>query len=385
MEKELNSVDNKVKFSWKIKWILSALLLALWSSSFSYSQESDSLQNENRYEKIEFKKMDSYVIFEGIEHARQETLKYRNSIFEMIRQLFTKDDRFWFPEFYDICEETENLLKWIENEENALLILNNLKRQLEYDINVEKNVECRLALCKILSIVKDKKNLLNWIVKDPIELLKQNLKVWDVILINKKMDWWDDIWTKALKFYDEKLRTDFWHCLIFAWFDENWDIIIIHSTTETIHIWKPWVERVRLIDYLKKCWCNLYDCVVLRAISSGCSTELLNNVNQKIWSDYDFFAALNQWLWKWNSMNGTYNCAEVIFQSFPIDLLIKLNENDVCGFDESFKWKLDAEINEKYLKYLCQQSKKFQNAAFPNDLFDYPYLFNPVYMSTVEK
>ena len=51
MEKERKNIDSETKFSWKIKWILAALLLVLWSSSFSYAQDNDSLQQENRYEK----------------------------------------------------------------------------------------------------------------------------------------------------------------------------------------------------------------------------------------------------------------------------------------------------------------------------------------------
>jgi hypothetical protein len=38
--------------------------------------------------------MVSYVDFDEVERVRQNTVKYRNSIFEMTRQLLTKDDRF---------------------------------------------------------------------------------------------------------------------------------------------------------------------------------------------------------------------------------------------------------------------------------------------------
>lgn len=244
MEKERKNIDSKAKFSWKIKWILAALLLVLWSSSFSYAQDNDSLQQENRYVKIDFKKMNSYIVFDEFENVRQNTVKYRNSIFEMTRQLFTRDDRFWFPEFDNIREEAERLLEWIENEENCQWILNNLIRHLEYDISLEKNVECRQALTKILSIVKDKKNILNWVVNDPLELLKQNLKVWDIILINKKNSPFD-IWTKALKIFDDKYLTDFTHVLIFIWFDGDWNILVRHSTTATEKFHRIGVENTR--------------------------------------------------------------------------------------------------------------------------------------------
>lgn len=380
MEKERKYIDSKAKFSWKIKWILAALLLALWSSNFSYSQESDSFQKENRYEKIEFKEMDSYVIFDGIEHARQETIKYRNSIFEMTRQLFKKDERFWFSEFDDICEETENLLKWIENEENALLILNNLKRQLEYDINVEKNVECRLALCKILSIVKDKISLLNWVVNDPIELLKQNLKIWDIILINKKLNTFD-IWSDALKFFDEKFLTDFTHVLIFIWFDENWNIMVRHSTTETERLHKIWVEETSFLSYLfdsDRCDAKYCDILVLRPIPE-IRQSILDFSKDKIWCWYDSKAALRQWLWLQNDFNDKYNCVELVTHGIQRDSLY----SQYGEYAVWFKWDLQRNIDETMNFVLDWKIAELNWKSFPNDLLN--SCFESQYMTTIFK
>ena len=54
------NIDIKSKSSVKIRWIIAALLLALWSHNFLYSQENGSLNRENdslkkdsKYEQIE--------------------------------------------------------------------------------------------------------------------------------------------------------------------------------------------------------------------------------------------------------------------------------------------------------------------------------------------
>ncbi len=384
MEKERKNIDNKVKFSWKIKWILAALLLALWSSNFSYSQESDSLQKESKYEKIKFKEMDSYVIFDGIEHARQETIKYRNSIFEMTRQLFTKDDRFWFHEFDDICEETNNLLEWIENEENCQWILNNLIRHLEYDISVEKNVECRQALTKILSIIKDKKNILNWVVNDPLELLKQNLKVWDIILINKKNSPFD-IWTKALKIFDDKYLTDFTHVLIFIWFDEDWNILVRHSTTVTEKLHEIWVENTTLSSYVfdkDRSNAEWYDIVVLRPDESILQSILASS-EEKLGSWYDNLSALRQWLWLSNTFDDKYNCVELITQSISFDENKKVPFSD--DWEYSFLWKLNENIRNIYIESMKNDVHKIRSKTHPNDFFEYQNLLIPVYLWHISK
>ena len=383
MEEGKNIIeDSELKFSWKIRWILVALLFALWSSSFSYAQENDSLQQENRYESIDFKKMDSYIRFDGLEHVKQKTLKYRNNIFEMTRQLFKKDERLWFPEFDEICEEAENLLKWIENEENCLLILNNLIRRLEYDISIEKNAVCRLALSRILSIVKDKKNILNWVVDDPIELFKQNLRVWDIILINKKLNAFD-IWSAALKSFDEKHPTDFTHALIFIWFNENWDIMVRHSTTETERWHEQWVEETSFLSYLfdsDRCNADGCDVAILRP-----NLEILQSIldfsGWKIGSSYDDRAALRQWLGLFNNLNDWYNCVEIITQ------WIQMME-DFCDVDweMSLKWKIDENVIKSYNDYIRNIIIPIiRGKTFPNDFFENPELFVIVYLCTLTK
>lgn len=381
------NIDIKSKSSVKIRWIIAALLLALWSHNFLYSQENGSLNRENdslkkdsKYEQIEFIKMDSYVKFWEIEHTREKTIKYRNNIFQMLYQLFNEDDRFWFPEFYDISDEVMSSLEWIENEENAILILNNLKKQLEYDINMEKSVECRKALAKALSILKDKINIINWIPSDPIELLKKNLEVWDVILINKNLKDFD-IWSDALKFFDDKYLTDFTHVLIFIWFDENWNIMVRHSTTETERLHKIWVEETSFLSYLldpDRCNANWCDVVVLKPIPE-IRQSILNFSMEKIWCWYDNRAALRQWLWKKNNFNNKYNCAEIVTQWIQMTEYVNNHE-----YNMSFKWKLYENFCEEYHDYLRNVLiPEFRTKTFPNDFFEYLELFKLKYICTL--
>jgi len=365
----------------KIKWIIVALLLALWSSNFSYSQENDTLKQENKYEQIEFIKMDSYVKFWEMEHAREKTIRYRNNIFQMIYQLFKKDDRYWFPEFDDISEEVEASLEWIENEENALLILNNLKKQLEYDINVEKSIECRKALTKALSIVKDKMCILNWVVNNPIELLKQNLKVWDIILINKSLKDFD-IWSDALKFYDEKYLTDFTHMLIFIWFDEEWNIMVRHSTTETERLHKIWVEETSFLSYLldpDRCNANWCDVIILRPIPE-IRQSILDFSKDRIWCWYDSKVALMQWLWIQKKFDDKYNCVEIVTQWIEMPEYVGNIESNM-----SFEWELYEKIYEENYKYLRNVLvPQIRTKSHPNDTFLYlDYFFDMIYICTL--
>lgn len=372
MEKERKDIDIKTKFSWKIKWILAALLLALWSSNFSYSQESDILK---KGEKL---KLDSYVEFKENELKRVLDLKDRNNVFQMTWQLLHKDKRFWFHEFDSIWKGITEILDEIETREDCLLLLDDLQKQIEFEILIEKNAECRQALTKILSIVKDKKNILNWVVNDPIELLKQNLKVWDIILINKKLKAFD-IWSAALKFFDEKYLTDFTHVLIFIWFDEYWNIMVRHSTTETERLHKIWVEETLFLSYLfdsDRCDANWCDILVLRPIPE-IRQSILDFSRDKIWCWYDDKVALCQWLWLKNDFNNKYNCVELVTHG------IKRDTSQRSEYPVWFKWDLQKSIDETINSILDLKVDELNWMTFPNDLLGNPWFFKDVYMTTI--
>ena len=255
-------------------------------------------------------------------------------------------------------------------------------RQLEFDISVEKNAECRQALTKVLSIVKDKKNILNWVVNDPIELLKQNLKVWDIILINKKLKAFD-IWSAALKFFDEKYLTDFTHVLIFIWFDEDWNIMVRHSTTETEKLHKIWVEETSFLSYLfdsDRCDANWCDILVLRPIPE-IRQSILNFSKDKIWCWYDSKAALFQWMWYKNDFNNKYNCVELITH------WVKRNSDNSDEFINSIWCKDDLQKNLNKNINICfdWEISELNWKAFPNDLLEHSWLFKTVYLTTVER
>jgi len=379
MEKERKNIDSTAKFSWKIKWIVVALLLALWSSNFSYSQESGILKKGDKYEYCDKLKLDSYVEFKENELKRVLDLRDRNSVFQMIWQLLHKDKRFWFHEFDSIWNEITEILDEIETREDCLLLLDDFQRQIESEILREENVECRLALTFIVSKIKDRKNKIRGMAVEQSELLKKNLKIWDVLLINKKVKI-TDIGSHALKFYDEKYLTDFTHVLIFIWFDENWNILVRHSTTATEKFHKIGVENTKLNSYIfdkDRSNAEWYDIVVLRP-NASILQSLLKLSEDKIGSWYDNLSALRQWLWLSNTFDDKYNCVELVTQSMEFIRNKKPYFIGTCEYP--FLWKLQKDLENMYIEDLKNELQDLRSKTHPNNLFEFPNLLTPVYL-----
>ena len=374
MEKEKKSIDSETKFSWKIKWILATLLLVLWSSNFSYSQESDILKKGDKL------KLDSYVEFKENELKRVLDLNDRNNVFQMTWQLLHNDKRFWFHEFDSIWKEITEILDEIEIKDGCLSLLDDFQKQIEFEILREQNAECRLALTYIVSKIKDRKDKINGTDVEQSELLKKNLKIWDVLLINKKVKI-ADIGSQALKFYDEKYLTDFTHVLIFIWFDEKWNIMVRHSTTETEKFHKIWVEETTLESYLfdsDRCDAKCCDILVLRPIPE-IRQSILDFSKDKIWCWYDSKAALRQWLWLQNDFNDKYNCVELVTHGIHRDSLYSQHGEYAVWF----KWDLQRNIDEIMNFVLDWKIAELNWKAFPNDLLN--SCFENQYMTTIFK
>ena len=377
MEKNRKSIDSNVKFSWKIKWILAALMLALWSSNFSYSQENDSVK------KIDITKLDSYEQFRKNELVRCLRLRERNSVFKMFAQLVSNDTRNWFAEFHGIDEELKNIFSQMPRDENYVAKLDEFLADLDYLYILEKNIECRLAITYMKSRIFDEKlKFLNWNL-NANELLKKNLKVWDVILLNKKNAPFD-IWTKALKIFDDKYLTDFTHALIFIWFDGDWNILVRHSTTATEKFNKIGVENTMLDSYIfdkDRSGAEWYDIVVLRPDASILQS-LLELSEDKIGSWYDNLSALRQWLWLPNTFNDKYNCVELVTQSIKFDESKKVYYWDER--DYSFLWQLQRDIENIYIEDLKNEIQRLRSDAFPANILE-SSLFTNVYLTTINK
>lgn len=375
MEKEGKRIDSKVKFSWKIKWMLAALLLALWSSNFSYSQENDSVR------KVDITKLESYEQFRKNELVRCLTLKERNSIFQMFAKLITSDTRNGFMEFSEINKELKNIFEQMPKDESYIYELDNFLKELDYLYLKEKNIECRLAITYMKSRISDEKmKYIDWSL-DSGELLKRQLKIWDIILLNKKNSSFD-IWTKALKIFDEKYLTDFTHALIFIWFDESWNILVRHSTTAVEKFHEIGVENTKLDSYIfdkDRSNAEWYDIVVLRPDGSILQS-ILECSEEKLGSWYDNLSALRQGLWMRSNFNNKYNCVELITQSIDFD-------NDFEKNDTYFwiKWDLQEQMDNLYYEWLYHQKDNLSWKTFPNDLFEYPCFFKPVYLWSLSK
>lgn len=378
MEKKEYS-DIQKKSVTKIKWIVTALLLVLWSSHFSYSQENDSIKN-----KINITELKSYQKFRESEMARTLTLKERNSIFTMVYKLVANDTRHWFREFAEIDLELKNIFDQMPKDDKYIKVLNNFLSELNHLYINEKNVECRLAITYMKSRISDEKiRFLDWISKVD-ELLKRQLKVWDIILLNKKNSPFD-IWTKALKVFDEKYLTDFTHALIFIWFDDDWNILVRHSTTATEKFHRIGVENTTLNSYIfdkDRSGAEWYDIAVLRPDESILQS-LLKSSEDKLGCWYDNLSALRQWFWLPNTFDDKYNCVELVTQSMEIDENKRLFYSDTWEY--SFLWKLQRDIENMYNVDLKNEVQELKSMTHPNNLFEFPNLVTPVYLSTIKK
>ena len=364
--------------STKIKWIIAALLLALWSSSFSYSQEN--LSERNQYNVVDLK---AFQDFKEKELVREANLKRRNLIYQILWKLITDDNRHGFPEFNEIDEELQKILDEMTKDEFYISNLNQFLVDLNNLYLREKNIECRMAISHMKSRISDEKiRFLDWI-NEPYELLKRQLKVWDIILLNKKNSPFD-IWTKALKIYDEKYLTDFTHVLIFIWFDENWDILVRHSTTATEKFHKIGVENTTLNSYIfdkDRSNAEWYDIVVLRP-DPTIVQSILKLSEEKLESWYDNLSALRQWFGLPNTFNDRYNCVELVTQSIFFDESQMVHFDD--SWDYSFSWKLNKELEKLYAECLKIDVQDLRSKTFPDDLLD-SSLFKEVYSSTISK
>lgn len=306
-------------------------------------------------EKYNLTKLTSFINFSELELTRNLSLKSRNSFLKMIFSLFKKHNDIGFLEFSEIDKELNKFFHNIESDKNFLDILISMKSDLENEMLKQKFPENKLAIAYIISRIKDREILWSGHDADKLSLLKANLKVGDILLLNKKLKR-QDIWSKLLKVYDNKYLTDFSHSAVFIEFDEDWNIVVRHSTTKTeIHDMK-WVEDALLNKYMfdeDKNDALGYDILVLRP-NHDIKNDILHFTQDKIWKQYDSKTALRQWLWLKKQYNDKYNCVELIVQW--------LNPSDE-----------DDPLNELKLK------------TFPNDFLEYLDIFKPVYMTTIKR
>ena len=270
-------------------------------------------------------------------------------IFNIIWRFFKVDNETWFDEYDNLDIDLNN-----KNNDEIQNIIDTLEEKINNTWDIKKD----LKFTYLLSQAKNK-ILENWWVEDKKEQLKENIEVWDVILLNKKVDKADH-GTKILKAYWKEYETDFTHSAIIT----NTDPIKIrHATmswsTAGLEKWM-WVEEVELKRYLKKSKVKSYDALILSP-QQDIKDKIEAFSNKQIWKKYDLNAAIWWWIrWKdspWSSH------------------IWWLKKNKTWQFDDYFNC---VELIVQWL-----DDKKLQKITHPNEFLQYMSMFKPTYMTTI--
>ena len=291
--------------------------------------------------------IDNSEVFQPVETLKnfideKNWFKVIREIFMILWRLILSKNEVWYKEFNDIGIDSLNFDE--KSEEGLIWFMNFIEWKIDSTVDIKKILKFTYFLSVVKNKLLEKKSII-----DKEEQLKNNLAVWDIILLNKQLRW-KDIWTRLLEAYDDNYDTDFWHVAIVISTDP---IRIRHSTTENLKKGdrKWFVEDAELDWYLDKCGCSWYDIIVLRP-NHDIKNDILCFSKSKIGKQYDNRTALRQWLWLKKQYNDKYNCVELIVQ-----WLNPSNEKDP--------------LSELKIK------------AFPNDFFEYMDLFKPVYLTTI--
>lgn len=274
-------------------------------------------------------------------------------IFKIIGRFFKVNNETWLSEFNDLSED----IKKLDLENKTTNELNKIISDFEKQINKTWDIKKDLKLTYILSAVKDKKILKENPNLDKEGLLKNNLEIWDVILLNKKVKKLDS-WSKALKAYDGKYDTDFVHSAIITSKDP---IYIRHSTTFTAKKTGKWhVEEVNLFDYLRNSWTESFDLLSLRP-DENTKQKILEFSKNNLDKEYDNNAAIWWWI-RW--LDSNWNSAR---------WWIRKNK----------EWKKDDSFNCVEIIAQALDEEKLKNITHPNEFLEYMDIFQPTYITTM--
>ncbi len=270
-------------------------------------------------------------------------------IFNIIWRFFKVDNKIWFDEY-------DNLDLNLDNKTNDEI--QNIIETLEEKINNTWDIKKDLKFTYLLSQAKNKK-LENWWTGNKKEQLKKEIEVWDIILLNKKVEKTDH-GTKLLKAYWKEYETDFTHSAIITKKDP---IRIRHATmswsTAGLEKWR-WVEEVKLSDYRKASNLKWYDALILRPPQN--IKDKINTFSDKqIWKKYDLNAAIWWWI-RWLDSEWSSH-------------IWWLRKNKTWQFDDHFNC---VELIVQWL-----DDKKLQKITHPNEFLQYMSVFKPTYMTTI--
>ena len=245
-----------------------------------------------------------------------------------------KDSGFWFQDNKEIRDFAKRISEngsgmTIEQLQTQVEKLNGAIKSEEW---VKKKIWFVYSLSRVLDqmVYKDKsKEWLRWdsekndktknnntANKLCIARMAQQLKIGDILAVNKSEEWkW--IWDKLLDWIAwNDLNTG--HILIVTAVDsDSWKITVAQSTQNKVNWWWAGVEiDVDLSDYTDK-----FDAMTIAAMrpDQNIATQLVKNVLLKEWSKYSNKAAA-AWTILWQdifSKKDEYNCVTLIAKSFP--------------------------------------------------------------------
>ncbi|HOG15207.1 MAG TPA: hypothetical protein PK674_01325 [Candidatus Absconditabacterales bacterium] len=283
-------------------------------------------------------------------------------VFNILWRFIKGGNNVGFSEFFNLSTDIKKLDLDNKSINELDSMINKFETQIEKTLDIKKD----LKLTYILSEIKNKKLLKKNPSLNKKRLLQKNLKIGDVVLLNKKADKLNiggkafkaHIGSKALEAYDKKYDTDFTHSIIIIGTDP---IKIRHSTMLTQKDDKGGhVEEVDLYSYLEKSGTKSFDVLALRS-DEDTKQKILEFSEKKLGKKYDNNAALGGGLFGIDSMGAktrggfiknktlkkddVYNCVEIIAQALEHD--------------------------------------KLDNITHPNEFLEYMNIFQPTYMTTI--
>ena len=270
-------------------------------------------------------------------------------IFNIFLRFFKIKNKTWFIEFRKLFNKIQNTELKYKPIKELNYVITNIETQIWETLNIKK----KLKLAYLLSTIKDLKKTKNC---NKIKLLQKNIKIGDIILLNKKSNqkFIFTLWSKALKAYDNKYETDFTHSAIIISINP---IKIRHATAFSQNEHMRWcVENVLLSSYLKKCWTKSFDLLVLRP-KQNITHKILNFSEKNIGQKYNYRAAL------WGGVRG-----------------IKSNEKKILW---NKKWIQKNNFNCVEIIVRGLEEKKLRYITHPNEFLEYMNIFHPVYVTSI--
>lgn len=196
------------------------------------------------------------------------------------------------------------------------------------------------------------------------QLFSKNIKPGSILLFNKKVQK-KDIWASLLRAYDQNFETDFVHSAIVSDIGENWEISILHSTTDDYKKSGEtgWVREEPLKNYFERWWVESCDFLVLQADEIN-TEKMMTYAKSNIGKWYDTNAAIWWWLYgkdsdgsgfslkKWvGNDDDVFNCVEIIAKWLDIWWIQNITQpNEFLKFMQQLKPSYITTIQNKEIK-----------------------------------